>query len=210
MCPPGWWGEVGISAGGKPLIDELKFTPAFTGTTLLVEGKRRKSQLSFVMARREERLSEQELLLPFPALYKWLLNGMFCSLLHVVSSQPQTGARLGSCGDASQGRRTFLLQPYTNPKTPPEIKRTLHWAVKMQLPLGRSRHLVRWILSHCLSLLAELLCKLQAVTTFGWRSRKPSLVRNPCPLPRLNRPCLQPRWQSRQHCRGFSLVAGTW
>lgn len=92
---------------------------------------------------------------------------------------------------------------------PPEIKSTLHRAAKMQLPLGRSRHLVHWILSHCLSLLAELLCKLQAMTTSGWRSRKPSLVQNPCPFPRLSTPCLHPRLQPWQHCQGFSLVAGT-
>lgn len=32
----------------------------------------------------------------------------------------------------------FLLQTFTKPTAPPEIKRTLHRAVKMQLPLGRS------------------------------------------------------------------------
>jgi len=131
---------------------------------------------------------------------------MFCSLLCFVSSQPPNW-RPGSCGETPQGRRTFLLQPFTNPKTPPEIKRTLHRAVKMQLPLGRSRHLVHWVLPHCLSLLAELLCKLQAMTTFGQSSRKPSLVRNPCLLLRLSRPCLRP--QAWQRCQGFSWVAGT-
>lgn len=40
------------------------------------------------MAHREESLSEQELLLSF--LYKCLPNGMFCSLLHFVSSQSLT------------------------------------------------------------------------------------------------------------------------
>lgn len=122
---------------------------------------------------------------------------------------PQTGARLGSCREAPWAGRMFLLQPFRNPTTPPEIKRTLQWAVKMQLTLGRSRHLAHWILSHCLSLLAELLCKLQATRTFGWRGRKPSLVQNPCLLLRLSTPCLHPCLQPRQRCQGFSLVAGT-
>lgn len=137
------------------------------------------------------------------------LMGCFVPFCILCPLSPQTGARLGSCSEAPRGRRTFLLQPFTNPTTPPEIKRTLHWAVKMQLPLGRSRHLVHWILSHCLSLLAELLCKLQAMTTFGRRSRKPSLVQNPCLLLRLSTPWLHPCLQPRQRCQDFSLVAGT-
>lgn len=65
MDVPSWMVERGGDQHGweTALIEELKFTPAFPGTTSLVEGKRdegkrRKSQLSLFVAHREERLSE--------------------------------------------------------------------------------------------------------------------------------------------------------
>lgn len=94
MDVPSWMvGRGGDQHGWEiALIDELKFTPAFICTTFLVEekrdeGKGKKSNLRFFMAHREEQLSEQELLLPFPALYKpsqW--NGLFLFAFCVLSA----------------------------------------------------------------------------------------------------------------------------
>lgn len=65
MDVPSWMGGRSEDQPGweTALIDKLKFSPAFIGTTFLVEGKRdegkrRKSKLSFFVAHREERLSE--------------------------------------------------------------------------------------------------------------------------------------------------------
>lgn len=52
--------------------------------------------------------------------------GCFVPFCILCPLSPQTGARLGSHGEVPLGGRTFFLQPFMNPKTPPEIKRTLH------------------------------------------------------------------------------------